>query len=72
MERFRYRGPVAAEDQELRRRRLGIALIALVAALFVVELIALATGQILVALVCAALLTVSWFAFRSAVRRRGG
>jgi hypothetical protein len=67
----RYRGVVATDEEDARRRRIGIALIALVAALFIVELIALATGAIVVALVCAAALTVGWFVFRSATRRGG-
>jgi hypothetical protein len=62
-------GPVNTDGEELRRKRVGIALIALVAALFIVELVALATGAILVALVCAAALTVGWFLFRGAMRR---
>jgi len=62
---------VATEGEELRRRRIGIAMITLVVALFVLELIALATGAIVLALVCAAVLTVGWFVFRSFMRRGG-
>jgi hypothetical protein len=62
---------VATEGEELRRRRIGIALIALVAALFVLELIALVTGAIVLAVVCAAVLTVGWFVVRGFMRRSG-
>ena len=62
---------MTSEGEELRRRRIGIALITLVAALFALELIALATGALVLALVCAGALTVSWFVFRSYARRRG-
>ncbi len=53
-----------------RRRRLGIALIALVAIVFVVQITALALGQTVLSAVCAVLLILSWFVFRSFVRRR--
>lgn len=62
---------MATEGEELRRRRIGIALIALVAALFVLELIALVTGAIVLAVVCAAVLTVGWFVVRGFMRRSG-
>jgi hypothetical protein len=53
-----------------RRRRLGIAMIALVAIVFVVQITALALGQTVLSAVCAVLLILSWFVFRSFVRRR--
>ena len=62
---------MSTDERELRRRRIGIATIVLVAALFVLELVALATGAIVLALVCAAVLTVGWFVFRSVMRRSG-
>jgi hypothetical protein len=58
-------------SEDARRRRLGIALIALVAALFVVELIALAVGNLVIAAACAAVFIVGWFVLRAQMRRAG-
>jgi Flp pilus assembly protein TadB len=53
-----------------RRRRIGIALIALVAIVFVVQIAALALGKTVLSAVCFALLILGWFVLRSYVRRR--
>lgn len=53
------------------RRRVEIVLAVAVAAIFVVQLAALALGQTVLAAVCAVLLITSWFVFRSVMKRRG-
>jgi hypothetical protein len=55
---------------DARARRTAIALVVLVALLFVVEVVALATGQLVVAVACAALFIVAWFVLRRAQRGR--
>jgi len=62
---------MASADRPMSRRT-GIVLIVVLALLFVVELVALATGQLVVAVVCAGLFTAAWFAMRSYTKRRGG
>ncbi|MDX6554207.1 MAG: hypothetical protein QOD86_402 [Miltoncostaeaceae bacterium] len=61
--------PAPPRDPE-RRRRLGIALIVLVAIVFVVQVLALVLGKALLSGVCAVLLIVGWFVLRSFIRRR--
>lgn len=51
-------------------RRLALVALVAVVALFVVELIALVMGWFAVAVVCGALLVLSWFVMRSIVKRR--
>jgi hypothetical protein len=60
--------PDPPRDSE-RRRRIGIALIALVAIVFVVQILALVTGQALLSGICAVLLIAGWFVLRSFLRR---
>jgi hypothetical protein len=52
------------------RRSTGILLAALVLLLFVVELVALATGRLTLAAACGALLVGAWFVLRSWQRGR--
>jgi hypothetical protein len=54
-----------------RRRTIGILLAGLVLLLFVVEIVALATGQLTLAAVCGALLIGGWFLLRSWQRNSG-
>ena len=61
--------PEPPRDPE-RRRRLGIVLIIVVAIVFVVQIAALALGQTVLSAVCAVLLILAWFVFRSFARRR--
>ena len=61
--------PVPPREPE-RRRRVGIALIALVGIVFVVQIAALALGKTVLSAVCAALLVAGWFVLRSFVRKR--
>lgn len=53
-----------------RSRRVALALLVLVACLFVVELVALALGNGVLAGICAALFVLAWFPFRSWQKRR--
>ncbi len=54
---------------EARRRRIGIALVALAIVLFIVELVALAFGLIEVAALIFVIFIAGWFALRSYQRR---
>lgn len=58
-------------DSETRRRRIGIVALAATIVLFVVELFALALGQLEVAAVCFAIFVLGWFALRSWMKRTG-
>lgn len=62
--------PPSAPAPAPGRRRAEIALALAVAAIFVVQLAALVLGQTVLAASCAGLLIVSWFVFRSLVKRR--
>jgi hypothetical protein len=53
-----------------RQRRIGLVLLVLVVALFVVELVALVLGLFVLAVACAAVFTVAWFVMRSMLRDR--
>ncbi len=56
---------------DARRRRIGIALVALAIVLFIVELVALAMGLIEVAALVFVIFIGGWFALRSYQRRTG-
>jgi len=62
---------MAAPADEARRRRIGIALVALALALFAVELVALALGQLEIAALIFVIFIGGWFALRSYQRRTG-
>ena len=57
---------------EARRRRIGIALVALAIVLFIVELVALALGALEIAALIFVIFVGGWFALRSYQRRTGG
>lgn len=57
--------------QERRRRRVGIALIAAVVVLFVIQMVALALGALEVAALIFVIYVIGWFALRSYQRRTG-
>ena len=57
--------------QERRRRRVGIALIAAVVVLFVIQMVALALGALEVAASIFVVYVIGWFALRSYQRRTG-
>jgi hypothetical protein len=61
---------VSASGGQPLSRNVRITLAVVAASLFAIELIALATGQIEIAAVCAAVITLSWFALRSWIKRR--
>jgi hypothetical protein len=63
---------VAPSETDPVQRRVAIALVALVLALFIVECVALALGAIVLAVACAAVFVVAWFCLRSWSRRRDG
>ena len=56
---------------DARRRRIGIALVALAIVLFIVELVALAVGLLEVAALIFVIFVGGWFALRSYQRRTG-
>lgn len=51
-------------------RRLALAALIAIVALFLLELVALVMGWFSVAVVCGVLLVLSWFVMRSFVKRR--
>ena len=57
--------------RERRRRRVGIALIAAVVVLFVIQMVALAFGALEVAALIFVIYVIGWFALRSYQRRTG-
>jgi hypothetical protein len=63
---------VERSADEARRRRIGIALVALAVALFIVELVALAVGLLEIAALIFVIFVGGWFALRSYQRRTGG
>lgn len=67
-----YPGGVERDADEIRRRRIAMALAALAIVLFVVELVALALGQLEIAALIFVLFIGGWFALRSYQRRTGG
>lgn len=69
---LRYRSTrMAAQADEARRRRIGIALVALALVLFAVELVALALGFLEIAALIFVIFIGGWFALRSYQRRTG-
>jgi hypothetical protein len=62
---------MADQADEARRRRIGIALVALAIVLFVVELVALAVGLLELAALIFVIFIAGWFALRSYQRRTG-
>jgi hypothetical protein len=62
---------MAGPADEARRRRIGIALVALALVLFVVEIVALAVGLLEVAALVFVIFIGGWFALRSYQRRTG-
>jgi len=53
------------------RRLIGIIIVGLTVALFVVQVVALALGQFTVAAACAAIFVIGWFALRSWLKGSG-
>jgi membrane-bound ClpP family serine protease len=62
---------MGADTDDRRRRRLGIALIAVALLLFVAEMVAVVLGLLEVAGVIFLVFVVGWFALRSYQRRTG-
>lgn len=60
-----------AEADHTRRRRVGLALIAVALLLFVAEMVAVVLGQLEVAGVIFLVFVAGWFALRSYQRRTG-
>jgi hypothetical protein len=67
----RYPWAVESPADEARRRRIGIALVALAIGLFIVELVALALGALEIAALIFVIFVGGWFALRSYQRRTG-
>jgi hypothetical protein len=63
---------VTTPDDEARRRRIGIALVAGALVLFVIQVVALALGSLEVAGLIFIAYVVGWFALRSWQRRAAG
>lgn len=63
---------MAASADEERRRRIGIALVVLVLALFAGQIVALALGLLEVSALIFVIFILIWFALRSYQRRTGG
>lgn len=62
---------MGAAADDTRRRRVGIALIALALVLFVAEMVAIALGRLDVAGLIFLVFVVGWFALRSYQKRTG-
>lgn len=62
--------PMATADDEARRRRLGILLIAAALLLFVGQMVALALGSLEVAGLIFVVFVIGWFVLRSYIRGR--
>lgn len=62
---------MGAEADDTRRRRVGLALIAVALLLFVAEMVAVVLGQLEVAGVIFLVFVAGWFALRSYQRRTG-
>jgi hypothetical protein len=60
---------VAGDDA--RRRRIGLALVALVVVLFIAQIVALALGLLTVSALIFAIFIAGWFVLRSYQRRTG-
>ena len=61
---------MATADDEARRRRLGILLIAAALLLFVGQMVALALGSLEIAALIFVVFVIGWFVLRSYVRGR--
>ena len=61
---------MARTDEEERRRRIGILLVAAALALFAVQLVAVALGAFEVAGLIFIVFVIGWFVLRSWARRR--
>jgi membrane-bound ClpP family serine protease len=62
---------MATAPDEARRRRVGLALIAVALLLFVAEMVAIALGRLEVAGLIFLVFAAGWFALRSYQRRTG-
>lgn len=62
---------MTASDDDARRRRIGLMLIALVLALFIAQIVALALGLLTVSALIFAIFIAGWFVLRSYQRRTG-
>ena len=62
---------MGAAPDDLRRRRVGLALIGLALVLFVAEMVAIALGPLEVAGLIFLVFAAGWFVLRSYQRRRG-
>jgi hypothetical protein len=58
--------------EETRRRRIGLALVALACVLFAAQIVALAVGALEVSALIFVVFVAGWFALRSYQRRTGG
>lgn len=63
---------MAATPDETRKRNIGIALIALVVVLLIVQLIAISTGALEVVGIIFLVFCAGWFALRSYQKRQAG
>ena len=61
---------MATADDEARRRRLGILLIAAALLLFVGQMVALALGSLEIAALIFVVFVIGWFVLRSYIRGR--
>jgi hypothetical protein len=63
-------GAMATADDEARRRRLGILLVAAALLLFVGQMVALALGSLEIAGLIFVVFVIGWFVLRSYIRGR--
>ena len=62
---------MAPSTDEARRRRIGLALVALAIVLFVIQIVALALGRLEISALIFVIFVGGWFALRSYQRRAG-
>jgi hypothetical protein len=62
---------MAAPPDEARRRRIGLALVALAIVLFIIQIVALALGRLEISALIFVIFVGGWFALRSYQRRAG-
>lgn len=62
---------MGADDDERRRRRIGIVLVTLAILLFIGQIVALSLGSLEIAGLIFLVFVAGWFALRSWQRRRG-
>jgi hypothetical protein len=62
---------MGAPPDEARRRRIGLALVALAIVLFIIQIVALALGRLEISALIFVIFVGGWFALRSYQRRAG-